>query len=128
VGTSIQDAWNSSLASVHTALGADPADDRAMLLRATSQEIASTRDGLLDAVTQRLDLPQKSAAEAYSLAEQHERNPRSVWGYGPTQSTSRSSGAFDGRVEPLAKSRSSCLRCCSTTRATLGRGIGGDSR
>ena len=81
VGTSIQDAWSSSLASVHTALDADPADDRAMLLRATSQEIAPTRDGVLDAVTQRLDLPQKSAAEAYSLAEQHERNPRSVWGY-----------------------------------------------
>ena len=81
VGTSIQDAWSSSLVSVRTALDADPADDRAMLLRATSQEIAPTRDGVLDAVTQRLDLPQKSAAEAYSLAEQHERNPRSVWGY-----------------------------------------------
>src|SRR3954469_3386412 len=81
VGTSIQDAWSSSLASVRTVLDAAPADDRAMLLRATSQEIAPTRDGVLDAVTQRLDLPQKSAAEAYGLAEQHERNPRSVWGY-----------------------------------------------
>jgi len=81
VGTSIQDAWNSSLASVHEALDADPAHDRAMLLRATTQEIAPTRDGVLDAVTQRLDLPQKHAAEAYTLAEQHETNPRSVWGY-----------------------------------------------
>ena len=58
VGTSIQDAWSSSLASVRTALDADPADDRATLLRATTQEIASTRDGVLDAVMQRLDLPQ----------------------------------------------------------------------
>ena len=30
---------------------------------------------------QRLDLSQKQAAEAYTLAEQHETNPRSVWGY-----------------------------------------------
>lgn len=81
VGTSIQDAWNSSLASVHEALDADPAHDRTMLLRATTQEIAPTRDGVLDAVTQRLDVPQKQAAEAYTLAEQHEPNPRSVWGY-----------------------------------------------
>ncbi len=81
VGTSIQDAWNNSLASVHEALDADPAHDRAMLLRATTQEIAPTRDGVLDAVTQRLDVPQKQAAEAYTLAEQHEPNPRSVWGY-----------------------------------------------
>ena len=81
VGTSIQDAWNSSLASVHEVLDADPANDRAMLLRATTQEIAPTRDGVLDAVTQRLDVPQKQAAEAYTLAEQHEPNPRSIWGY-----------------------------------------------
>ena len=67
VGTSIQDAWNSSLASVRAALDADPADDRAMLLRASAQEIAPTRDGVIDAVTQRLDLPQKHAAEAYTL-------------------------------------------------------------
>ena len=81
VGTSIQEAWHSSLASVHEALDADPSNDRAMLLRATTQEIAPTRDGVLDAVTQRLDVPQKQAAEAYTLAEQHEPNPRSVWGY-----------------------------------------------
>jgi hypothetical protein len=81
VGASIQDAWSSSLASVRAALDADPADDRALLLRATTQEIAPTRDGVLDAVTQRLGLPQKHAAEAYTLAEQHETNPRSVWGY-----------------------------------------------
>ena len=67
VGTSIQDAWTDSLASVRAALDADPADDRAMLLRASAQEIAPTRDGVLEAVTQRLDLPQKSAAEAYTL-------------------------------------------------------------
>ena len=52
-----------------------------MLLRATTQEIASTRDGVIDTVTQRLDVPLKPAAEAYSLAEQHETNPRSIWGY-----------------------------------------------
>ena len=36
---------------------------------------------MIEAVTTRLDLPQKSAAEAYMLAEQFEPNPRSVWGY-----------------------------------------------
>ena len=32
-------------------------------------------------VVQRLDLSRKQAAEAYTLADQHETNPRSVWGY-----------------------------------------------
>ena len=81
VGASIQDAWTDSLASVRAALDADPSADRAMLLRASAQEIATTRDGVIEAVTTRLDLPQKSAAEAYTLAEQFEPNPRSVWGY-----------------------------------------------
>ena len=52
-----------------------------MLLRATSQELGATRDAVLETVVQRLDLSQKQAAEAYTLAEQHEPNPRSVWGY-----------------------------------------------
>jgi hypothetical protein len=98
VGASIQDAWSSSLASVRATLDADSADDRATLLRATTQEIASTRDGVLDAVMHRLDLPQKHAAEAYTLAEQHETNPRSVWGYvqGLTRLSQRTSWQ-DGR-------------------------------
>src|SRR5687768_9937378 len=81
VGTSIQEAWTDSLASVRVALDADPSADRAMLLRASAQEIAPTRDGVIDVVTSRLDLPRKHASEAYGLAEQHETNPRSVWGY-----------------------------------------------
>jgi hypothetical protein len=81
VGASIQDAWTTSLGSVCAALDADPSDDRTVLLRATSQELGPTRDAVLDAVVQRLDLSQKQAAEAYGLAEVHERNPRSVWGY-----------------------------------------------
>jgi hypothetical protein len=81
VGTSIQEAWTDSLASVRVALDADPSADRAMLLRASAQEIAPTRDGVIDVVTSRLDLPRKHASEAYGLAEQYETNPRSVWGY-----------------------------------------------
>ena len=81
VGASIQDAWISSLNEVRTILDADTAADRTMLLRASSQELGPTRDAVLDAVVQRLDLSQKQAAEAYSLAEQHETSPRSVWGY-----------------------------------------------
>jgi hypothetical protein len=81
VGTAIQDAWAHSLANARAALDADPTHDRTMLLRATSTEIAATRDRVLEAVTARLDLPQKAAAEAYDLAEIYEANPRSVWGY-----------------------------------------------
>jgi hypothetical protein len=81
VGTSIQEAWTDSLASVRVALDADPSADRARLLRASAQEIAPSRDGVIDVVTSRLDLPRKHASEAYGLAEQHETNPRSVWGY-----------------------------------------------
>ena len=40
-----------------------------MLLRATSQELGPTRDAVIDAAVQRLDLSQKQAAEAYTLAE-----------------------------------------------------------
>lgn len=81
VGTSIQAAWADSLASVRAALDADPSADRTMILRASAQEIAPSRDGVIDAVTTRLDLPRKHASEAYGLAEQYEPNPRSVWGY-----------------------------------------------
>jgi hypothetical protein len=81
VGASIQDAWTTSLDGIHAALDADTADDRAILLRATTRELGANRDAVLEAVVQRLDLSQKQAAEAYTLAEAHEPNPRSVWGY-----------------------------------------------
>ncbi len=77
----IQDAWATSLDDVRDALDADTAHDRTVLLRATSQELGPTRDAVLQAVVQRLDLSQKHAAEAFTLAEAHEPNPRSVWGY-----------------------------------------------
>ena len=81
VGASIQEAWTASLSAIRTALDADPSADRTLLLRSTTQELGPTRDAVLDAVVQRLDVSQKQAAEAYSLAEQYEANPRSVWGY-----------------------------------------------
>jgi hypothetical protein len=81
IGASIQDAWTTSLEGVRAALDADTATDRTVLLRVTTQELGATRDAVLDTVVQRLDLSQKHAAEAYTLAEQYEPNPRSVWGY-----------------------------------------------
>ena len=81
VGASIQEAWTASLDSVQTALDADPAHDRLVLLRATSQELGPTRDAVVDTAVQRLELSQKQAGEAYTLAETFETNPRSVWGY-----------------------------------------------
>ena len=81
VGASIQDAWTTSLENVHAALDADTTAERTAILRSTTQELGNRRDAVLEAVVQRLDLSQKQAVEAYSLAEQHETNPRSVWGY-----------------------------------------------
>jgi hypothetical protein len=81
VGASIQEAWTTSLDNVRAMLDADTASDRALLLRTNVQELGPTRDAVLDAVVQRLDLSQKQAAEAFTLAEQHESNPCSVWGY-----------------------------------------------
>ncbi|MGE0124508.1 MAG: DUF932 domain-containing protein [Vicinamibacterales bacterium] len=81
VGATIQDAWTSSLETVRTALNADASHDRLVLLRATSQELGPTREAVIESALQRSDLTQKQADEAYSLAERHETNPRSVWGY-----------------------------------------------
>ena len=81
VGASIQDAWTTSLDGVRAILDADTASDRTVLLRATRQELGPNRDAVLEAVVQRLDVSQKQSAEAYTLAEQHETNPRSLWGY-----------------------------------------------
>src|ERR671918_984443 len=72
VGASIQEAWTTSLESVRTALDADAAHDRLVLLRATSQEPGPTRDAVVDTAVQRLELSQKQAAEAYTLAEAFE--------------------------------------------------------
>ena len=82
VGTSIQDAWNSSLASVHAGprrrprrrsrdapAGHDPGDR------------ADTRRGARRGDAAARSCRRSTAAEAYTLAEQHETNPRSVWGY-----------------------------------------------
>jgi hypothetical protein len=81
VGASIQDEWTTSLDGVRKALDADTTSDRATILRSTTQELGPTRDAVLDVVVQRHDLSQKHAAEAYTLAEQYETNPRSIWGY-----------------------------------------------
>ena len=43
-----------------------------MILRATTQELGQTREAVLDAVVQRVDISQKQAAEAYAVAEQNE--------------------------------------------------------
>ena len=81
IGASIQDAWTTSLNDVRTALDADTAADRTRLQRAMTQEIGPTREAVVDLAVQRLDVSQKQATEAYSLAHQFETSPRSVWGF-----------------------------------------------
>ena len=81
VGASIHDAWSASLNAVGAMLDATLADDRAILLRATSQELGPTRETVIETATDRLELSRKHALDAYDLAEQHESNPRSIWGY-----------------------------------------------
>jgi hypothetical protein len=81
IGSSIQDAWTTSLDGVRTALDDDTANDRTLLLRAQSQELGETRDAVLEMAVRRTEVSQKQAAEAYTLAEEHETNPRSIWGF-----------------------------------------------
>ena len=75
VGASIQDAWTTSLDAVRAALDADPSADRTLLLRSTTQELGPTRDAVLDAVVQRLELSQKQAAEAYPGGTARDESP-----------------------------------------------------
>ncbi len=81
IGSSIQDAWTTSLDGVRAALDDDTANDRTLLLRAQSQELGETRDAVLETAVRRTEVSQKLAAEAYTLAEEHETNPRSIWGF-----------------------------------------------
>ena len=81
VGASITDAWTTSLRTIQATLDADTATERTLLLRASSQELGATRDAVIEAVVRRVELPHKQAAEAYTMAEEYEPNPRSVWGY-----------------------------------------------
>src|SRR5947209_18442334 len=77
----MQEARTTYNDGVRAAHDADTANDRTLVLRATTQELGTTRDAVLETVVRRLDLSQKQVAEAYTLAEGHETNPRSVWGY-----------------------------------------------
>ena len=81
VGASIQDAWTTSLDGVRATLDADTANDRTLLLRATTQGLGSTRGRGHRGCSAALEVSQKQAAEAYTVAEAHETNPRAVWGY-----------------------------------------------
>jgi hypothetical protein len=81
VGAAIQDEWTTSLEDVRKALDADTTAERTTILRSTTQELGPTREAVIEAVVQRYDVSQKHAEEAYTLAEQYEPNPRSIWGY-----------------------------------------------
>ena len=56
-------------------------DALTLLLRAQSQELGPTLDAVLETAVRRTEVSQKQAAEAYMLAEEHETNPRSIWGF-----------------------------------------------
>jgi len=128
VGASIQTAWTTSLNGVRAALDADTANDRTLLLRATSQELGATRDAVIDTAVRRLEVSQKQAAEAYTLAEQHESNPRSIWGYvqGLTRLSQRTpwqdgryvlDRAADGAGAKATRKRSTRAKSASTSPA-----------
>src|SRR6185503_11049168 len=59
VGASIHEAWTTSLDAVNTMLDATLTDDRATLLRATSQELGPTREQVVETAMQRTDLSRK---------------------------------------------------------------------
>lgn len=81
VGASIHEAWHDSLTDVTRHLDATVDADQTRLLRATRQELGASREAVIDTVTQRLDLSQKVAGDAYDVAAMTEPNPRSVWGF-----------------------------------------------
>src|SRR6185295_507225 len=67
VGASIHEAWTTSLGAVTTMLDATLTDDRATLLRATSQELGPTREQVVETAMQRTDLSRKLASDAFVL-------------------------------------------------------------
>jgi hypothetical protein len=81
VGTSMEIACGESLEAITRALDADTASDRNLLHRANTIELGSTTEAVIETASNRAGLPRKQAAEAFELAERHERNPRSVWGF-----------------------------------------------
>ena len=81
IGSSIQTAWTTSLDGVRAALDDDTANHRTLLLRATTQELGPTRDAVLETAVRKTEVSQKQAVEAFTLAEEHETNPRSIWGF-----------------------------------------------
>jgi hypothetical protein len=126
IGASIHDAWTHSLREDRAVLDADVATDRTILLRATSQEIGATRDEVIDGDVQRLELSRKQAGDAYTLAEQHERNPRSVWGYvqGLTRLSQQTPWqdtrlALDRAASRLLTTINGSSRRCQRTRASI---------
>ena len=52
-----------------------------MVNRATTTELGKTREEVVETAVRKLELSSKSASQAYDLAEQHEGNPRSIWGF-----------------------------------------------
>jgi len=81
IGASIQEAWANSLVRARAALDADTSADRTMVNRATTTELGKTREEVVETAVRKLELSSKSASQAYDLAEQHEGNPRSIWGF-----------------------------------------------
>jgi len=81
IGASIQEAWSTSFVRARAALDADTSADRTMVIRATTTELGKSREEVVEAAVRKLELPAKSASQAYALAEQHESNPRSIWGF-----------------------------------------------
>jgi hypothetical protein len=81
IGASIDIDYRDSLEAITRALDADTTKDRNLLYRANTVELGSTAEDVIETASVRAGLPRKQATEAYQLAERHERNPRSVWGF-----------------------------------------------
>ena len=75
VGASIQDGLDDVARQRPDRPRRRPAHDRLVLLRATSQELGPTRDAVVDAAVQRLELSQKQAAEAYAGGNVRDESP-----------------------------------------------------
>jgi hypothetical protein len=81
VGASTRETWTHRWTTSALPSTPEPVFERSVILRVTTQELGPTREAVLEAVVQRRDGSLKHAAEAETVAEHYEPNPRSVWGH-----------------------------------------------
>lgn len=80
-GDKIRREWASGIGNAfvdYATLSAREEEDK--IRNATIRELGPKKEDVIDLLFSRFDIPKKTATDAYEIAEQTERNPRSAWG------------------------------------------------